>query len=135
RRRLSTPPDERTGPGPGRASMVRAGVARAGRLFLAVAAASAVAALLIGLAVGAGAARAVSVGWYGTGAAVLLLGFLASRRGPTRAAEPGGLRLRTRRWATRAEQEDALKLSAVLVVLGIVLIALGVVVDPRHRLF
>ena len=116
--------------------MVRAGLARALRLFVAVAAASAALALLVGLAVGASAARAVSVGWYATGAIVLVLGFFASSRGPTRATERGvGRRLRQRRWATRGEQEDALNLSAVLVALGVVLIALGVVLDPRQRLF
>jgi hypothetical protein len=115
--------------------VIRAGLARAARLFLGVAAASAAVAAVLGLAVGASVVRAVAVGWYGTGAAVLALGFLASSRGPTRATEALSLRARSRRWATRAEQEESLNLGAVLVVLGVCLILLGVIVDPRHRLF
>lgn len=116
--------------------MIRAGLARALRLFVVVAAASAVVSLVLGVVFGADASRSVSVGWYAVGATVLLLGFFASSRGPTRAVEEGSsLRLRARRWATRGEQEDALNLSAVLVLLGVVLIVLGIAVDPRHRLF
>jgi uncharacterized membrane protein YczE len=120
--------------------VIRAGLARAAKLFVGVALASAAVSLLTGLALGAGATRALSVGWYCAGAFLLLLGFVASTRGPTRAADTGGwapvtLRGRSLRWATRSEQEEAIGLSAVLVLLGLVLIALGVAVDPRHPLF
>jgi hypothetical protein len=120
--------------------VIRAGLARAAKLFLGVALASGAVSLLAGVALGARWARALSVGWYCAGAFVLLLGFLASSRGPTRAAETGSwapvtLRNRSLRWATRSEQEESIGVSAVLVLLGLVLIVLGVAVDPRHPLF
>jgi hypothetical protein len=120
--------------------MIRAGLARAAKLFLAAALASGAVALLVGLGLGAGAERALSVGWTCAGAFALLLGFLASSRGPTRSAESGNwapisMRGRSLRWASRREQEESLGLSAVLVALGLLLIVLGVLVDPRHRLF
>ena len=97
-------------------------------------------ALLVGLVVGAGLEHALAIAWYATGSFVLLIGFVASSRGPTRSADSGAwapvsARGRTLRWATRSEQEDSLNLSAVLVALGLVLLVLGVAVDGRHRLF
>jgi uncharacterized membrane protein HdeD (DUF308 family) len=119
--------------------MVRAGLARVARLFLFVTVASGAVALALGTVLGAGAARSVSVGWYLAGIFLLLTGFVTSSRGPTRSTETGSwspisLGGRSLRWATRSEQEESLNLSAVLVVLGFVLIVLGVVVDPRHPL-
>jgi uncharacterized membrane protein len=120
--------------------VIRAGLARALKLFLGVSAVSAAVSLLIGLLGGSGAARAVSVGWYCVGAFTLMLGFVASSRGPTRTVDGGAwapvsMRGRSLRWASRTEQEESISVSAVLVVLGFVLIALGVLVDPRHPLF
>jgi hypothetical protein len=120
--------------------MIRAGFARAATLFFGLAVGSGLVALLAGLALGAGVARSLSLGWVCVGAFVLLLGVLATSRGPTRTVEGGtwapiSLRGRSLRWATRAEQEESLAISVLLVVLGLLLIALGVAVDPRHRLF
>ena len=115
--------------------MIRAGLARALRLLVAVAAATAVVSILVGLALGAGLDRALSVGWYCAGAFALLVGFVASSRGPTRGADIPTGRVRARRWATRNEQEETINLSAALVALGFVLIVLGVLVDRRHPLF
>jgi hypothetical protein len=108
--------------------MLRAGLTRALRLLAAVAAATAVVSLIAGLVVGASPGRALSVGWICAGALVLLLGFGASVRGPM----PRGA---GRRWATRAEQEEALNLSAALVAIGLLLVVLGVLADRRHPLF
>lgn len=120
--------------------MIRAGLARALQLFLAVAVASGLVSLVAGVVAGASAARAVSVGWYCTGAFLLALGLIASSRGPTRSVEGGSwspvsMRGRKLRWASRSEQEDSINVSAVLVALGLVLIVAGVAVDPRQRLF
>ena len=120
--------------------MIRAGLARVAKLFVGVALASGAGAALIGAAAGAGLARSLSVGWYCAGALVLLLAFVTSSRGPTRSAEgeprtPVSLRARSLRWASRDEQEEALSVSALLVVLGVALIALGVLVDPVHPVF
>jgi uncharacterized membrane protein HdeD (DUF308 family) len=120
--------------------VIRAGLARALRLFAVTIVVSGVIALLIGLVVGTSPDRALAVGWYATGSLVLLVGFVASVRGPTRSVDSGAwapvsARGRMLRWATRSEQEDSLNLSAVLVALGVVLLVLGVAVDGRHRLF
>jgi uncharacterized membrane protein len=120
--------------------MIRAGLARVARLFLALAVGSGAIALVVGLLLGADAGRAVALGWYLMGIFLLLVGFVASSRGPTRSSDSGSwspisLTGRSLRWATRSEQEESLNLSAVLVVLGFVLIVLGVAVDPRHPLF
>jgi hypothetical protein len=120
--------------------VIRAGLARALKLLLAAAAASAAVALAVGLANGSSLTRSVSVGWYCSGALLLAFGLVASSRGPTRDTDSGAwspitLRNRSLRWATRSEQEESLEVSAVLVVLGLVLIVLGVAVDPRHPLF
>jgi hypothetical protein len=120
--------------------MIRAGLARALKLFAGVALASGAVALAVGLGTGTGLARALSLGWTCTGAFVLLLGFVASSRGPTRADDTGAwvpisLTARSLRWASRSEQEEAIAIAATFVVLGVFLIALGVAVDPRHPLF
>jgi hypothetical protein len=120
--------------------MIRAGLARALKLFVGVAAASGAVALAVALATGTGLTRALSLGWTCAGAFVLLLGFVASSRGPTRADDSGGwvpvsLTARSLRWASRSEQEESIALAATLVLLGLFLIALGLAVDPRHPLF
>jgi hypothetical protein len=115
--------------------MVRAGLARALRLFVAVAGGTAIVSVLAGLAFGTGLDRALSLGWYCAGAFALLVGFVASSRGPTRSAETLSSRVRARRWATRDEQEESINLSAVIVALGFLLIVLGVLADRRHPLF
>jgi uncharacterized membrane protein len=38
------------------------------------------------------------------------------------------------RWASPAEQRESISLSAVLVVLGFLLIALGVLADTRYKI-
>jgi hypothetical protein len=120
--------------------VIRAGLARALKLFVGVAAATAAVSLAIGIANGSSVPRAISVGWYCSGAFLLALGFIASSRGPSRNADSGAwspvtLRNRSLRWATRAEQEDSLRVSVLLVVLALLLIFLGMAADPRHPVF
>ena len=116
---------------------MRAVLRRAGTLFVAVIVGTAACSLLLGLALGAGVSRALSLGWYGVGSALLIGGFFVGNRGPARPQGEGWAAFSTRRWvrwATPDEQHESLSLSAVLVVLGFVLIVLGVVVDTRHPL-
>jgi len=92
-------------------------------------------ALLVGLAFGAGVGRSLSLGWYLTGSILLISGFFVGNRGPTRPQGMGWDVLSLRRWvrwATPEEQRESISLSAVLVVLGFVLIALGVLADTRY---
>ncbi len=96
-------------------------------------------ALLVGLAFGAAPDRSVSLGWYAVGGFLMIGGFFVGNRGPARSSgggfAPFSLRGRMVRWATPAEQEESLNLSAVLIVLGFALILLGVAVDSRYSLF
>ena len=94
-------------------------------------------ALLLGLAFGSSISRALSLGWYIVGSILLISGFFVGNRGPARPQGEGwnvfSLR-RWVRWATPEEQRETLSLSAVLVVLGFVLIALGVLADTRYKI-
>src|SRR5207245_8961253 len=106
-------------------------------LFGALTAGTAVPALLIGLAAGASVCRSLSVGWYAVGSVLLLSGFFVGNRGPARPQGEGWSAFslqRWVRWATPEEQRESLSLSALLVILGFVLILLGAVADTRHSL-
>ena len=97
---------------------------------------TAVLALLLGLALGSSVSRSLSVGWYSVGSVLLISGFFVGNRGPARPEGEGwgtfSLR-RWARWATPDKQRESLSLSAVLVVLGFLLIALGVLADTRYK--
>ena len=93
--------------------------------------------MVLGLAVGSSLGRAVSVGFYVIGSVLLIGGFFVGNRGPLRPRGDGGwliFRPREVRRATPAEREEALNMSAILVVLGLVLIVFGIAADPRQRL-
>jgi hypothetical protein len=96
---------------------------------------TAVFSLLLGLALGSSVSRSLSLGWYIVGSVLLISGFFVGNRGPARPEGEGWSAFSMRRWvrwATPDEQRESLSLSAVLVVLGFLLIALGVVADSRH---
>jgi hypothetical protein len=97
--------------------------------------------LAIGLPLGAGVARTVSVGFYAVGSFLLISGFFVGNRGPVRLKRTGGdaggpflLGSRFVRWATPEEREETINLSAIFVVLGFVLIIVGIVADNRYDL-
>jgi len=116
---------------------MRAASRRLGILFFALVFGTAVPALLIGLLAGASVSRAVSIGWYSVGCILLISGFFVGNRGPARPEGEGWSAFSLRRWvrwATPDEQRESLSLSAFLVVLGFLLIALGVVADSRYKL-
>jgi hypothetical protein len=116
---------------------VRAAARRFGLLIGVLAGGTAVVSLVLGLALGSGVARSLSLGWYIVGSVLLISGFFVGNRGPARPQGEGwsvfGLR-RWVRWATPEEQRESLSLSAVLVALGFLLIALGVLADTRYTL-
>jgi hypothetical protein len=97
--------------------------------------------LAIGLPLGAGVQRTVSVGFYAVGSFLLISGFFVGNRGPVRLKRSGGdvggpflLGSRFVRWASPEEREETINLSAIFVVLGFVLILVGVVADNRYDL-
>jgi hypothetical protein len=115
---------------------MRAALRRLGVLFGALAGGSAVLALVIGLPVGASFSRALSLGWYAVGSVLLISGFFVGNRGPSRPQGEGWALFSMRRWvrwATPDEQRESISFSALLVVIGFVLIVLGAIVDTRHR--
>lgn len=98
---------------------------------------TAVLALLLGLAFGSSVSRALSLGWYLVGSVLLLSGFFVGNRGPARPAGEGWSVFSLRRWvrwATPDEQRESLSLSAVLIILGLLLIVLGMLADTRYSL-
>jgi hypothetical protein len=116
---------------------VAAAARRLGIILGALAGGTAVIALLLGLAFGSSVSRSLSLGWYIVGCVLLISGFFVGNRGPARPEGEGWSAFSLRRWvrwATPDEQRESLSLSAVLVVLGVVLIALGVLADTRYKI-
>jgi hypothetical protein len=107
-------------------------------LLAAIAGGTAALSLVFGLLLGASASRAVAVGLYLAGCALLLGGFFVGNRGPFRVAnEEGmvGLRVpRGLRVASGEEQADSFNMTGFLVLAGVVLLALGAAVDSNARL-
>ena len=106
-------------------------------VLCALAGGTAALALLVGLAFGSSVSRSLSLGWYIIGCTLLISGFFVGNRGPSRPEGEGWSAFSLRRWvrwATPDEQRETLSLSAVLVVLGFLLIALGVLADTRYTL-
>ncbi len=100
---------------------------------------------LLGLLIGASLERSLVLGFYLAGCFLMVAGFFAGNRGPTRVksespaatATPFGVfsGARKLRWATLGEQDEAINNSAVFVGLGILLVAVGVLLDGRHSFF
>jgi hypothetical protein len=112
-------------------------------LLLVLAVATVACSLVLGLLMGAGVARSLSVGFYLMGSFLLVSGFFVGNRGPVR---PKGddvgipmfgpvMRHRMLRWATPEEREESLSVSVVFVALGVVLILFGLVADTRYNLY
>jgi hypothetical protein len=104
------------------------------------------AALLFGEALNSTPARAVSVAFYAVGSFAMLVGVFVGSRGPIRMKSEetgsgfalpffGVLSNRTLRWATLSEQHESINNSAVFVAVGFVLLVIGILIDPRHKLF
>ena len=114
-----------------------------GLATIAIAAVSA----LIGLAFGASAARSAATGLYLVGCFLIVLGVFAGVRGPLRPAgepedvEPMGALLgvgifsKGMRHATSDEREDARSTTWLFLALGLVMVVVGIALDPRTSLF
>jgi hypothetical protein len=115
---------------------------RFGLLLAVIAAATAAGSAILGLLFGASLSRSISVGFYIIGSFLLLGGFFFGNRGPLRAkaqavADASAFHLtgaRPVRVATPAEREEAINMSALFLVLGLALLAIGVVADTRYSL-
>ena len=79
--------------------------------------------------------RAISLGFYGVGAFLVLGGFLVGNRGPYRSNSVTGDRVgRSLRRATSDDTRDSVNMAVLLVVLGFLLLALGIIIDSRFEL-
>jgi hypothetical protein len=115
---------------------MRAAARRFGLMFASAAGSTAVVGALFALVSGSSLGRGLSVAWYIAGSAVLLGGFFIGNRGPARPQGEGWSAFSMRRWvrwATPEEQRESISLSALLIVLGFLLIVLGVLVDPHQK--
>ncbi len=132
-RRRASPPSRGNGP-------IRAGVRRLFTLLLVVTAATAVLALLLGLAFGADPVRAVATGFSLVGCFALMAAVALGARGPVRPTatadgEPAssflglGIGARGVRPVTADERREASSLAWLFLVVGAVLIVLGVLAD------
>jgi len=114
----------------------------AARRFLAILAiavgGTSVISFLGGLALGASANRSVSVGLYLVGCFLLVSGFFLGNRGPFRIRNEESMvglrRPRQLRAAPFSEQSESLNTSAIMVVIGLVLVAIAAGVDARVEL-
>ncbi len=114
----------------------------AARRFLAILAiavgGTSVISFLGGLALGASANRSVSVGLYLVGCFLLVSGFFLGNRGPFRIHNEESMvglrRPRQLRAAPLSEQSESLNTSAIMVVIGLVLVAIAAGVDARVEL-
>jgi hypothetical protein len=118
---------------------------RLGLLIVFCLAAIALGALVFGVLLGSSFARSFSLGLYLVGAFLMLAGFFVGNRGPARVrSESAGSAMlpfplfggsRRLRWASPGEQDETINQSAVFVALGLILVFVGVAVDPRYPLF
>src|SRR3954470_397025 len=124
-------------PSPDSATTFRAGLRRLALLLGAVAAATAIGSLVLGVIAGFSAGRSISLGFYFVGSFCVLIGFVFGNRGPVRSkpsADPARLPMpgvRLVRWATTDERTQTIADSALFVVIGIVLIFIGLAADTR----
>ena len=91
----------------------------------------------LGLVAGSSLDRAVSLGFYGLGAFLVVLGLLAGNRGPFRRVEDDEhmmRRDRKLRRASRSEMVETINVSVLMVTIGFALIVIGVAIDDRYRL-
>ena len=114
-----------------------------GLATIAIAAVSA----LVGLALGSSANRSAATGLYLVGCFLIVLGVFAGVRGPLRPAgdaedaEPMGGLLgvgifsKGIRSATSDERDDARSTAWLFLALGLVMVVVGIAVDPRNSLF
>jgi hypothetical protein len=130
--------------------VLRSGLRRLLVLFVVICAVTAALSLVLGALAHADLERALAVGFYAAGAAVLIGSFVFGLRGPVRGEWAGtreeqleapvphggsfsGIMPRKIRRTTSDERTDARRNSIALFVLGIVLILIGSGFDPvRH---
>jgi hypothetical protein len=121
---------------------VRAGLRRLVSLYAVVGGATALLSLGLGALAGGSARRSVAVGFYLVGSVLLIAGFFVGNRGVLRSesesGDSGGLLMglgrRRVRPSTGDEQRETVRVSALVIGLGMGLLILGVVADRENSL-
>ncbi len=108
----------------------------AGRRFLVLLGGISAVVVVVGLVLAAlGAAspdRTISLGFYGVGSFLVIGGFLLGNRGPYRgSSESFGRSLRR---ATPEDSRESINMAVLLSVLGLLLVAIGAIIDSRLEL-
>lgn len=110
-------------------------------LFAVVGGVTVLVSIALALLTGTSVRRAIAVGFYAVGSIVLISGFFVGNRGVLRAetdSDKGSLLLgfgrRGVRSATGEEQRENVKVSALVIGLGIALLILGTLADTENRL-
>lgn len=121
--------------------MLRGAARRVLGLFAVVGGVTVLVSVALGLLAGGSVRRSIALGFYLMGSVVLLSGFFVGNRGVLRAdtdEEKGGLLLgfgrRRVRSATGEEQRENVRVSALVIGLGIALLILGTLADTENRL-
>lgn len=121
--------------------MLRGAARRILGLFAVVGGVTVLVSVALGLLAGSSVRRSIALGFYLVGSVVLLSGFFVGNRGVLRADtddEKGGLLLgfgrRRVRSATGEEQRENVRVSALVIGLGIALLILGSLADTENRL-
>jgi hypothetical protein len=134
------------------AAVLRAALKRIAVVVVVLVAGTAAVSVTLGALAHANLAHSIAVGYYVVGAAVLLGSFVVGGRGPLRrewgdeAEVPvvpptifsmgrGPLRRRSVRKATPEERREARMSSVGLFALGLVLVLIGIAIDPSKRAF
>jgi hypothetical protein len=126
--------------------VLRGALRRIAILVAVVVGATALASLVLGALAGASLLRALAVGFYAVGAAVLVGSFVIGVRGPLRpewgddqdgqAVNPGhGILPRSVRRATTDERTESKRNSLGLFAFGIALVLIGAGFDPSRHVF
>jgi hypothetical protein len=125
---------------------VIAGIRRVVLVVAAIAVPTALISLLFGLGAGTDVWSALATGFYVVGAMLMVVGVLSGVRGPLRSATPNdpaeaaslfgmGLGRRRVRKATDEERRETVFGAVLFLTLGLALVVLGVVADPKNELF
>jgi hypothetical protein len=123
-----------------RAQVLLGGVRRLIILTASVGGATLAASLLLALLAGASLRRSIAVGFYIVGSLLLLTGFFVGNRGVLRAEgdldRPSmfGFGRKRVRSASGEEQRESIRVSALVIGLGIALLILGTVADNQNSL-
>ena len=87
-----------------------------------------------GLVAGASPLRSISLGLVLIGCVVVLIGFITGNRGPLRIERSVTTDAVRTRVAGRNERDESINTSALFVGVGLLLLIVGIALDPRYSL-